>query len=135
MNCSKCGRPLCHQCANQFTPPICANCASTVADEMKTELKKKIGVSVILMIIGVAITQNPMGFVLAGVPFGWSILTGITPSMFVWMPLMGWVIYFIVKFLIAYIIGIFVLPYKIYKYVTEIKQAESISQIAKETLG
>lgn len=45
--------------------------------------------------------------------FGWGALNKIQPAMFVWMPLAGWAIYFFVKFLLSYVIGIFVAPYKI----------------------
>lgn len=45
--------------------------------------------------------------------FGWKTLNMITPSFFLWMPLLGWVIYFIVKFFLSMVIGIFVAPFKI----------------------
>lgn len=44
---------------------------------------------------------------------GWRAITMIQPSMFIWMPVAGWVIYFVVKFIIAYFVGLFVAPYTI----------------------
>lgn len=46
---------------------------------------------------------------LIGAVMGWRLITFIQPAMFVWMPLMGWVIYFIIKFFISAIIGTFIL--------------------------
>lgn len=42
--------------------------------------------------------------------FGWKTLNRIQSAMFVWMPLIGWVIYFVVKFILSAIIGAFVAP-------------------------
>lgn len=44
---------------------------------------------------------------------GWRAITMIQPSMFIWMPLVGWIIYFIIKFIIAYFVGLFIAPYTI----------------------
>lgn len=44
---------------------------------------------------------------------GWKAITMIQPSMFIWMPLVGWIIYFVIKFIIAYFVGLFVAPYTI----------------------
>lgn len=44
---------------------------------------------------------------------GWRAITMIQPSMFIWMPLVGWIIYFVIKFIIAYFVGLFVAPYTI----------------------
>lgn len=51
--------------------------------------------------------------------FGWGALTRIQPAMFVWMPLMGWCIYFIVKFILSIIVGYFVAPYKIGQMISD----------------
>lgn len=42
---------------------------------------------------------------------GWKFIDFITPDLFVWMPLAGWIIYFIVKFIISAFLGIFIVPY------------------------
>lgn len=51
---------------------------------------------------------------------GWKTVSMIQPSMFIWMPLAGWVIYFIIKFLVAYFVGLFVAPYTIGNKITEV---------------
>lgn len=50
--------------------------------------------------------------------FGWKALNRITPDMFLWMPLKGWIIYFTVKFILSIIIGMFVAPFQIAKMIT-----------------
>lgn len=49
----------------------------------------------------------------ACVYFGWKALNRITPQIFLWMSFMGWVIYFVVKFMLSVVIGVFVAPFKI----------------------
>ena len=50
--------------------------------------------------------------------FGWQALNKITPQMFVWMPLKGWVIYYVVKFILSIIVGMFVAPFQIAKKIS-----------------
>ena len=50
--------------------------------------------------------------------FGWQALNKITPEMFVWMPLKGWIIYFVVKFILSLVVGMFVAPFQIAKKIT-----------------
>ncbi len=47
--------------------------------------------------------------------FGWKSLSVIQPNIFLIMPLIGWVIYFIIKGFLSVIVGIFVAPYYIAK--------------------
>ena len=42
--------------------------------------------------------------------FGWRALNQIQPAMFLWMSWLGWIIYFVLKFMLAAIVGIFVTP-------------------------
>lgn len=50
--------------------------------------------------------------------FGWQALNKITPDIFLFMPLIGWVIYFVIKFVLSIIIGMFVAPFQISKKIT-----------------
>lgn len=52
--------------------------------------------------------------------FGWGALNRIQPAMFIWMPLVGWLIYFFIKFILSVLIGVFVAPYVIGKKVTQL---------------
>lgn len=47
--------------------------------------------------------------------FGWQALTRITPSIFLVMPIGGWLLYFLIKGVLSFLIGIFVAPFVISK--------------------
>ena len=55
--------------------------------------------------------------VIAG--FGWRFINFITPTMFIWLPLAGWVIYFIIKFIVSFTLGIFITPYHMAKAILD----------------
>ena len=73
------------------------------------------------------------GYFFAGLPWGWSILTKITPSMFLFLSWGGWIFYFLLKFMIAILIGMFVTPYKIYKIFKELTDAKALVDYTKAT--
>lgn len=50
------------------------------------------------------------GLVMGCIPFGWHVLNKITPRIFLFMPIIGWVLYFGVKAMLSAIIGIFACP-------------------------
>lgn len=56
------------------------------------------------------------GYMLASICSGWRALTKIQPSMFLFLPLIGWVIYFFVKFILSIFVGLFMFPVTLYRY-------------------
>ena len=50
--------------------------------------------------------------------FGWQALDKIQPDIFLIMPLIGWIIYVVVKAVLSFLIGIFVAPLQIAKKIT-----------------
>ena len=126
--CNTCGKALCTECGSHFQPPTCVHCATDYAENVKSEMKKSIIMSVVLMIVGVIVTSNPLGFLLAGIPYGWSALNRITPAIFLWMPIVGWVIYFVIKLVIAYVIGIVALPIKLYQWINELSKVKKLQE-------
>ena len=50
--------------------------------------------------------------------FGWKALIKITPDFFLIMPIGGWIIYFIIKGLLAFFVGFFIAPFQIAKMIT-----------------
>lgn len=126
--CSKCGRQLTLEEDGAFHPPTCMNCAKNHVSTVKTEMLKNIAISVVLMIVGVIIIKNPIGILLAGIPYGWAILNRITPAMFLWMSWVGWLIYFLVKLLISYIIGVVALPIKLFQWISEIVKVKNLEK-------
>ena len=50
--------------------------------------------------------------------FGWKALNKITPDIFLFMPIVGWLIYFFVKLLLSVLVGFFVAPFVISRKIT-----------------
>ena len=130
--CNDCGRALCSSCADAFDPPLCVGCATARANSIKGELVKNIIISVVLMIVGIVVIKDPLGILLAGIPYGWAILNRITPSMFLWMSWVGWLIYFGIKLVLAYFIGLIALPIKLFLWITELVR---INRTIKDVVG
>ena len=128
VTCSRCGKALCSECGGAFQPPTCPDCVSEHINQVRTEMYTSIAISVVLMIVGICLIKNPLGFLLAGIPYGWSILNRITPTMFLWMSWGGWLIYYLIKLFLAYIIGIVALPIKIFKWVSELNRVKKLQQ-------
>ncbi len=62
-----------------------------------------------------------LGIVLLGCGyFGWQSLNKITPKIFLWMPLAGWAIYFLVKGLLSIIVGAFIAPFWLGKKISSV---------------
>lgn len=126
--CSECGKPLCSECSAVFQPPTCESCISAHVSSVKAEMIKSIAISVVFMIIGCLVIKSPSGILLAGIPYGWSILNSITPSMFVWMSWIGWIIYFLLKLVLAYFIGLIALPIKMFKWISELVRVKKLQE-------
>lgn len=52
--------------------------------------------------------------------FGWQSLSRIQPSMFLWMNIAGWLIYFFIKGVLSLLVGIFVAPFVIGKKISNL---------------
>lgn len=59
--------------------------------------------------------------------FGWQALSRIQPSMFLWMSIAGWVVYFLIKGILAVLIGVVIAPFVIGKKLSD--------QVAKSLVG
>lgn len=126
--CYRCGRLLTAQEDVAFNPPTCMSCAREHVSTIKTEMIKNIAISVVLMIVGIVVIKNPAGVLLAGIPYGWSFLNKITPAMFVWMSWIGWAVYFLVKLIIAYFVGLIALPIKLFQWISEIVKVKQLEK-------
>ena len=56
-----------------------------------------------------------LAYALAGLPCGWHALSAIQPRMFLFLPIIGWVIYFVIKFFLSYCVGLVAMPVQIVK--------------------
>ncbi|MCC8112236.1 MAG: hypothetical protein LIO74_11840 [Ruminococcus sp.] len=72
-------------------------------------------------------------YLIAGVLFGWRFINFITPNMFIWMPLKGWLIYYIVKLFVAAFIGMLIVPYHLAKYVVAL--FDGVAEITMDENG
>lgn len=137
-NCKTCGKGLCQECASKITPiPQCIPCFRNDLNLEKNEIIKSLVLSTIVGIIVSALSfstpsDQDMHIIISlaflGVGFGWSALNKITPQVFLFLPFFGWFIYFIIKFVLSMVIGIFVCPYRLY---TGIKRVKAINQQLK----
>lgn len=133
-NCVDCGKAMCPQCTEKFTFPICDSCNLSKITADKNKLIKNSVIMAVLFIFGFFNSEEGFfsallfGYFLAGIPWGWSTLNKITPNIFLFMPIIGWVIYFIMKLALSATIGMFVTPYKIYQIVTGLKNAKLLTE-------
>jgi hypothetical protein len=129
--CVDCGKAMCPTCSEKFTFPICSNCnLGRIQDDRKLLIKNSI-ITVVFFIFGFSMGEGFFGslfagYFFAGVPWGWSALNRITPNIFLFMPLIGWLIYFAIKFGISLMIGMFVTPFKIYQIITGLRKAKDL---------
>lgn len=126
--CTRCGRQLTMEEDSAFNPPTCMNCAREHVATVKSEMIKNIAISVVLMIVGFVVIRNPLGILLAGIPYGWSALNRITPAMFLWMSWVGWLIYFAIKLVVSYFIGLVALPIKLFQWISEIVKVKNLEK-------
>jgi hypothetical protein len=123
--CQDCNKGLCQNCARKFEIPICSTCNNKRIENEKTTIKKEL---LAILFIGGAISifffNSTLFFKLPkfylfyasfSIVAGWRYLNKITPHFFLFLPIIGWIIYFFVKYAISAMIGPFILPYIIYK--------------------
>lgn len=122
--CTECGRGLCKECADVYSKPLCADCAVSYAKRIKENLEKAYLLSAILLLFSAILIFSPgvdphaegfiAAFFIACVPYGWYKLSAITPRMFLVLPILGWLIYFGIKFALSVCIGPFVFLFRVW---------------------
>ncbi len=137
--CTSCGKGLCAECASKYEIPACDECLQAYNQTIKTGYIKQFVLSGILLILGIVIaliasqgvgTALLTGYLIAGIPAGWSILTKITPKVFLFLPIIGWVIYFLIKFVLSVAVGVIALPVRIVKGILEIRKINQTKTLA-----
>lgn len=131
--CTDCGKYLCGECASHFEQPLCADCAQKRNGNLKSMAFKNLGALIAAFVIAIVLTifvassdsrvnvfaqfiaDLLIGLALAGIPTGWRALNKITPSIFLILPLIGWVIYFLIKGVLSMAVGIVLLPVRTVK--------------------
>lgn len=147
--CQDCGKGLCGHCASYFNPPLCPDCANQKIDAVKSEATKKLIIMIVSAVIGVIfcsildrshnvpfigelIIGAPLGLIVCGIPSGWRALDRITPNIFLFLPVVGWVIYYVVKGVLSAFIGIFALFITVIKSFVQIGKARKLSAYVSE---
>jgi len=135
-----CHRGLCSSCSSSYSIPICPSCGNKRIRSEKWSIIKgwliTLLAGLIFMVVLGAVLITPGGehkyrffssalllfYISCGVVPGWKALTSITPNMFLFLPLLGWVLYFVIKFMLAIAIGWIILPFKLIKDVMRFVQ-------------
>ncbi|HPX07350.1 MAG TPA: hypothetical protein PK494_00700, partial [Tenuifilaceae bacterium] len=132
--CQDCGKGLCSNCASNYTIPMCKQCYSLRKKNDFKIIRKEfaqvilIGALITFFIHGYSykfifdtnadLMSNPkfLGlYVLViivnfyysmGIVVGWKTLNRLTPQIFLVLPLIGWLIYFIVKLYVSMFVGL-----------------------------
>ena len=137
--CQHCSTGLCPVCSSRFTLQLCQNCLLANNQRYKASLiKNSIIMSVVFFATFWIYYQLGQGTDLfraflyslfwACAPWGWSALNRLTPQMFLFLPVIGWLIYFFVKFWISAIIGVFMAPFQVFKYIRDTKMMEEVKE-------
>jgi len=126
--CTDCGKGLCGTCASNYLTPLCTPCnKSRISSEKSGIIKEMLltfGVGILLAILFVRwmdaghsyplshkiISYTVFSYVFSGIIPGWKTLTRITPNIFLFLPIIGWVLFFIVKLALSLVVGLVMLP-------------------------
>jgi hypothetical protein len=153
--CQDCGKGLCVECASQFQMPICIQCnenrKNAEIKAIKDDLSKAIAIGVLLTLFEhifmfrdlLNVKNYQIGhykfyalYVLfsivdlyfsIGIVVGWKNLNKLTPRVFLVLPLIGWLIYFIIKVYAAMFVGLVSTPFWFARKLKRLKALKSIS--------
>lgn len=127
-SCMDCGKGLCQVCTTKYEMPICNECNLKRVQGDKGNIVRIYLPSVLLFSLGIFIGISMEGFTLglglgyifAGIPWGWKVVTFIQPRMFLFLSFIGWVFYFVIKLGIAGFVGLIALPIGLIKLIISI---------------
>jgi hypothetical protein len=142
-SCVDCGKGLCKNCASLYQMPICNECNLKRVKTDKGNLVRVYVPSVVLFIPwmlwcianGSFLMGFIAGFIFAGIPWGWKVVTFIQPKMFLFLSFGGWVVYFLIKFVISCFVGIVALPIGLIKLIISLVSAHKKEQNINNNLA
>jgi len=144
--CQDCQKGLCSICAKNYSIPICIECNSQRGNIEKQDIIKELfitfgfGIIVTYFFINSKNFQNypiNMNIILVWIfsiytfssfVAGWKTLSKLTSNYFIFLPIIGWVIYFVIKLSISSMIGYFMLPIRTYNNISKLKKINSIKK-------
>ncbi|MBF0914050.1 hypothetical protein HXK64_03840, partial [Candidatus Gracilibacteria bacterium] len=108
--CADCQKGLCHECASIYQEPVCAPCNQKRINYEHQNIFKDFG---IMLVLGIGLTYLWVSmfserlshgidvmfvivyfYIFFSIYNGWKFLNKITPEMFLFMSIIGWIIYF-----------------------------------------
>lgn len=115
--CAECGRGLCRDCASAPGGNLCRNCIEKAKSEKRALLIRSIAIFAIVFVLCLSAPGAPffVALLVAGTPCGWRALSGIQPRMFLFLPIIGWLIYLGIKLFLSSWIGYIAMPMQIVK--------------------
>lgn len=125
--CMYCGKGLCMGCTNNFSKPVCSDCFSAFRKKQKRAIVMEVLLTFLIGLpVGIfisALFYDPVSsdnnfwkssyfliYLGLGMFPGWKTLNRITPQMFLFMSLMGWAFYFLIKGILSLLVGLVSLP-------------------------
>lgn len=144
--CQDCSKGLCNECATKYSIPICSICNSSRGKSEKDQIIKELfwtyglGLGLTFLVSRGSMGQMTFGnnsietslmffmmfYMCSGLVAGWYTLNRITPQVFLFLPLIGWVIYFVIKMMISIWVGLIMLPVRTCRNVRRIRQINAI---------
>jgi len=144
--CQDCGKGLCSVCATTYSIPICNFCNKSRIRAERGQIMKEL---LFTLIFGVGLAylfgeviffkgasfslKTTVGYYIiytylfAGIVSGWKTLTSITPRMFLVLPVIGWLVYFVLKFCLSAVIGIVMLPIRNIRNIVRLVKLQKIA--------
>ncbi|TCK98060.1 hypothetical protein EDC19_0477 [Natranaerovirga hydrolytica] len=145
--CVECSRALCLKCTSKHDEPLCNQCMIKLTKSNRVTLIREMIRNIIIMVFiffrvfnyinHIEIEVGMSGKIVvslfvSAIPWGWTVLNKITSKYFLFLPLIGWLIYFAIKLVLSVYIGIFVMPFKIFQILKGIKKSNKIITYAYE---
>lgn len=96
---------------------MCRNCIEKAKSEKRALLIRSIAIFAIVFVLCLSAPGTPffVALLVAGTPCGWRALSSMQPRMFLFLPIIGWLIYFGIKLFLSYWIGYIAMPMQIVK--------------------
>ena len=133
--CSECGRFICSHCISKKYHNFCKKCARSADAQAAEENRRFIRRTIIIFVVAFLAIGIPLAsesffigisagvfaaYGFASIPTGWRRLSNIQPSMFLFLPLIGWLIYFGIKLFLSIFIGFFTMPLDLIKAIKKL---------------
>ena len=141
--CGSCGKGLCEECAKKWNPPICDDCQSNNINADLTSVNREL-----MLYVGLAVFGAIFGAMFASgfspdfshtvyitamyacafpsYAAGWKWMNHITDKFTLFATPVGWFIYLFIKLMFSAAIGVFALPYRVYRINKRKKELNSL---------